>query len=67
MTAAYDEGRFAYVPMQRGRLLTGDFYGEAAIPESYAAHWVDVLQFREMLRNDGTVYLQPMMVFQKPG
>ncbi len=39
LSAAYDQGRFAYVPMQGKTLLTGDFYGEAAIPEGYAARW----------------------------
>jgi ubiquinone/menaquinone biosynthesis C-methylase UbiE len=61
----FDSGEFVYLPMTRLKKLTGDFFGEAAIPESFAATWVADLPLRQMIDNYSKSYMQPIMVFQK--
>ena len=62
-TRIYDQGGFVFLPMKSS---TGGTYGEAAISAKYAESLKTKLVFIEMIENYSPIYLQPILVFQKP-
>jgi SAM-dependent methyltransferase len=63
--AAYDSGRFVYVPTGGGDFRDSSFYGEALIPKRYVEqNWTKNLYLRDFI-DDRNKFWQAVIVMQK--